>query len=385
MSTKTKHRRQTPRAAVWIHEHLLGPARRPPIVDVPQAAWDELRRTVERLRYAQRRGWHVAAGSLCDELDYTCGCLQRHLEAFRQQLPSKSAAQQVASPSEIAADLYALEQEFEDVVLMLKEHTISVLTAPIVLEDVELGPFRIVLHWERIGQTLAYEVIAEEDHAADGNSDVTHPHVRDQTLCEGEGTAAIKAALSAGRLMDFFVLVRQVLETYNSGSAHVLLSNWNGGTSCQSCGTWLSDDDYSSCERCSDVVCSECSNGCGSCSRYVCSGCSADCAECENQFCLACLTEAESSGRQLCGSCLEAQMKKDQSDDTKDEAPAAEPASPPQPPPTPPANPVCVGQTAPSPRPRTNRSRRVRSQQPRQPAARRRRAARPAAVHAGDG
>jgi len=385
MTTKTKQRRWALRAAVKIHEHLLGPARRPLLNDLPQTAWNELRLTVERLRYAQRRGWHVAAQSLCDDLHYTCGCLQRHLEAFRQQLPSKSVTQQVASPSEIAADLYALEQEFEDVVLLLKEHRISVLTAPIVLEDVELGPFRIVLHWERVGQVCAYELIAEEAHAAEGNSDVTHPHVRDQVLCEGEGMAAIKAALSSGRLLDFFVLVRQILETYNPGSAHVSLSNWSGGTFCQSCGTGLTDDDYSTCDRCSDVVCNDCSNGCSDCSRYVCSGCSADCAECENRFCLACLTEQEGTGRQLCETCLEAHMKKEQSDDTKDEAPASEPASAPQPLPAPAADPVCVGQAAPSPRRRPNRSRRVRGEQPRQPATRRRRAARRAAVHAGDG
>ena len=384
MTTKTKQRRWALRAAVKIHEHLVGPARQPTLNDLPQSSWDQLCRTVERLRYVQRRGWQVAAGSLCDDLHYTCGCVQRQLESFREQIPSKSAPQQVAAPSEIAADLQALEQEFEDVELLLKVHSVSVLTAPIVLEDVELGPFRIVLHWERIGQTRAYEVIAEEEHAAEGNSDVPHPHVRDQILCEGEGTAAIKVALSEGRVLDFFVLVRQILETYNSGSAHVSLSNWSGGTSCQSCGTSLSDDDYSTCDRCSDVVCSDCSNGCGSCSRYVCSGCSADCAECENQFCLACLTEAEGTGRQLCERCLEDQQK-EQSDEAINETAAAEPADPPQPPPTPAADAICVGQATPSPRSRTNRSRRIRSQQPGQPAARRRRAARPATVHAGDG
>jgi len=383
MTTKTKHRRWALRAAVKIHEHLLGPAHRPPLNDLPQAAWDELRRTVERLRYVQRRSWRVAAQSLCDDLHYSCGCVQRHLEWFREQLPSKSAPQQVAAPSEIAADLQALEQEFEDAELHLKEHNVSVLTAPIVLEDVELGSFRIVLYWERIGQTRAYDVIAEEAHAAEGNSDVTHPHVRDQTLCEGEGTAAIKAALSEGRLLDFFVLVRQVLETYNSSSTHVMLSNWNGGASCQGCGTSLSDDDYSTCERCSDVVCNDCSNGCSSCSRYVCSGCSAECAECENQFCLACLTEAEGTGRQLCETCLEKQ-RKEQSDEAITETVEAESADPLQPPATPAADPICVGETPASPRPRRNRSGRVRSQQPRQPAARGRRAARPAAVHAGN-
>ncbi len=385
MITKTKQRRWALRTAVKIHEHLLGPARRPPLSDLPQAAWDELHRTAERLRYAQRQGWHVAAQSLCDDLHYMSGSIQRHLEMFREQLPARSALQQVAPPSEIAADLQALEQEFEDVELHLKEHRVSVVTAPIVLEDVELGRFRIVLRWDRIGLAHAYEVIAEEERAAEGNSDVTHPHVRDQSLCEGDGAAAVKAALSSGRLLDFFVLVRQILGTYNPGSAHVSLSSWNGGASCQGCGTSLSEDDYSTCERCSDVVCSDCSNGCCGCQRYVCNECTGTCAACGNCFCLGCLSNHAGTFRLLCDTCLEDLEKKDQSDDKKDEAPAEEPADPPQPPPAAEADSVCVGQTAPSPRPRRNRSRRIRSEQPRQPATRRRRAARPAAVHAGDG
>ena len=35
-------------------------------------------------------------------------------------------------------------------------------------------------------------------------------------------------ALRAGRLLDFFQIVSRILETYNSGSAYVSLSHWNG-------------------------------------------------------------------------------------------------------------------------------------------------------------
>ena len=73
MTKATNDRRQNLRAAVKIHEHLLGPARQPPLSDLPQAAWDELCRTGERLRYVQCRGWQVAAQSLRDDLHYTAG------------------------------------------------------------------------------------------------------------------------------------------------------------------------------------------------------------------------------------------------------------------------------------------------------------------------
>jgi hypothetical protein len=57
-------------------------------------------------------------------------------------------------------------------------------------------------------------------------AEVTHPHVLDDHLCEGEGRQAIHAALTAGRLVDFFHLVKGILETYNEDSPYEALSDW---------------------------------------------------------------------------------------------------------------------------------------------------------------
>src|SRR5262249_49503777 len=149
----------------------------------------------------------------------------------------------VASAADIFADLMALDCEFEMVELNLQARYVAVLTPPIVLEDVYLGPFRIVLHWEQIGKPHAYDVIAVEPNCAEGQEDVTHPHVRDKLLCEGDGAMSIKAALTAGRVYDFFVLIRQVLGTYNPESAHVSLDNWIGRISCAGCGCPVSDEE----------------------------------------------------------------------------------------------------------------------------------------------
>ena len=65
-------------------------------------------------------------------------------------------------------------------------------TEGIVLEDVELGAFRIVLHWERIGAGRAYAVVALDPNCPVGRSDATHPHVEDHQLCEGAGATAIR-------------------------------------------------------------------------------------------------------------------------------------------------------------------------------------------------
>src|SRR5262249_40832646 len=152
------------------------------------------------------------------------------LENLRANLLSRSIPNSVATASQIVSDLLALADEFEDVQLDLKEHTVGALTPGIELEGVHLGPFRIVLSWERIGPAPhPYRVYGQEPYHPQDREDVTHPHVLDHQLCEGDGSGSIKAALSAGRLYDFFLLVRQILGTYNAESAYVSLADWKGG------------------------------------------------------------------------------------------------------------------------------------------------------------
>ena len=63
-------------------------------------------------------------------------------------------------------------------------------------------------------------MIALDPHPAALNDAVTHPHVSDERLCTGDAGAAIQAALAAGRVFDFFTLVRSVLVTYNPESPY---------------------------------------------------------------------------------------------------------------------------------------------------------------------
>ncbi len=49
------------------------------------------------------------------------------------------------------ADIRQLEVEFGDIEVKWKETVVRVVTDPIVLRNVELGPFAIDLHWDRIG------------------------------------------------------------------------------------------------------------------------------------------------------------------------------------------------------------------------------------------
>jgi len=304
MTNKSISRRQRLRAAQRIHDHLSRAALSSGLADVPAAAWHELHSTAGRLQYVIAREWRVAGQRVLDDLGYVARRFEREMIAFRERLPRSLSATLLSTPREIAADLLALEQEFDEFTLDLKERTLSVLTGPIDLDDISLGAFRIVLRWDHIGQSKAYEVEASEPNPADGNEEVTHPHVRDRLLCEGEGTAPIRAALSQGRLLDFFTLVRQTLQTYNVGSAHVTLDRWNS-VNCSDCGRRMFSEEHGSCERCDAPLCSDCSSGCQNCDVAVCGGCMGQCAECGDCFCLSCL-QSTTPSQLICASCLKA-------------------------------------------------------------------------------
>lgn len=318
MSTQTNLLRRQIRAAVQIHTHLVGGGRLSPLPVLYDHEWDELLATIKRFELVRDRGWQSAADSLLSTLDLSAASLSRRLDRFRYELPRTPSAIQVSGPRDIAADLAALEDEFEEVELNLQEKKLSVVTSAIELEGTYLGPFRIVLNWEEIGQGPCYDVIATDPQPADANDDVTHPHVTGESLCEGEGSIPIRKAIAQGRLLDFFTLVKQILETYNPDSAYVALSRWNGGEDCYECGYSMSHDESWGCERCSTTLCDDCRKICEDCESSLCSGCYSPCSDCDGAFCRGCLEFRPGTKVLICKQCLE---KGETSDD--DETPAS--------------------------------------------------------------
>jgi len=353
MSFDSKFRRQTVRAALSIHDQLTSSGAQISRLRLPESSWEALRRITRRLEVTATRGWHTAHQHLVDELDYFLRMLNRELDVVREELSAAPKLRQVSSARDIVADLEAIAGEFEGFTLDRKQQSLSVLTEPIELEGTYLGSFQIVLRWDQIGIQKAYEVIATEPFAAAGESDVTHPHVRDQSLCEGEGAAPIKAALAQGRLLDFFILVRQILETYNAESAHVGLEGWDGA-SCRDCGWRMPSSERGTCERCGASVCGECSSSCESCDRYVCGDCSGSCADCGSSLCSSCVATPDDVPRQLCETCHSHSTEEnhDSDDDqSADNEPADDPAplwteSTPDSGDTATLYPVCLGEAA---------------------------------------
>jgi hypothetical protein len=316
------------RLAAAIHTQLGGHRANESLIEMPVRPWERCLDLVRQIRRAQLRGWHLAVSLLSNDLDYSIRSLLIELSAVQQRLTCTANRQTLMTGSDVYRDLITLGGEFEQLDYDSKACRLSVTTEPITLEGIYLGSFEIQLHWARTNNSgePAYRAIAKDPHPAESRENVTHPHVMDEVLCEGDGKHGIRRALTEGRLLDFFTLVAGVLRTYNPESPFVELALWSG-SSCSDCGA-LVDEDYSySCSKCSDTVCGECETTCCGCDDYCCSGCIGSCAACEESYCRQCLKPCEACHRRVCSGCLDEQERctKCHEDESENEVGAAGP------------------------------------------------------------
>ncbi len=291
------------KAADRIH-HRLQPSQ-PSLTDrlFPQAPLHSWQMCVRRIRKAGDRQWSAALdivrrealAALAEMKDWIVGC--RGVLNPRIERPGDS------SVGDIYRDLVSLRDEFPEVAVEFSDSSVSVTTEPIVLEDIYLGPFEIKLSWANAGDSLGYEVLARDPHPPTTAEDVTHPHIESDHLCEGDGSMPIRQALQQGRLADFFLIVRQILATYNSGSAYVQLDQWSG-QSCSDCGGHYDDDSGVCCPECESEICDGCSRDCGSCASYYCGECISICGQCSDQTCNSCLRTCSGCDEPICEGCL---------------------------------------------------------------------------------
>ena len=203
-------------------------------------------RSLGRSRKAERRGFDRATKRLLADL--VCHAERLHLElSTRAAQWRKRPSVQGRRMSRTFRDLLALDEEFEEVNCDREASTLSVRTAPIDFLDVQLGPFRIELDWADCKSSFAYRVVALEPNPASSDESVTHPHVMNEQLCEGDGHSAIRAALEQGRVCDFFLLVAAVLDTYAAGNAFVEMDDWRGESCADGC--HISSEDACRCSR----------------------------------------------------------------------------------------------------------------------------------------
>ena len=279
---------------------------------------------------AVERNWTGSAEKIRLRIGRNLNDFSYHLQRFKDVINADSCKQ--PKLSDIFAELNQIEQDLGQLQFDLKEKTISIITEPISLDDISFGSFEIKLQiseMQKLYTDSPYRVIALEPNPAGADSNVTHPHVSSERLCEGDGHMAIRRALEDGRLCDFFTIIVNILQTYNPDSPYVSLDDWDG-VSCYDCGYTISGDDSYYCEYCERDYCSQCSTycqmcdtticlgcayECPSCNEPVCKHCTAVCTECEETFCKDCLTEEG-----LCKSCQE--DRKENCDEEQEESEA---------------------------------------------------------------
>jgi hypothetical protein len=234
------------------------------------------------------RGWFSAADRCCKMLNRSL-CDASYSVSLVKQLTDRPC-KDVPKLSFLVAELKQLRQEFGNIDYGNEHSSISVMTEPISLDDVYLGPFKIELHLDRLKDLYRdspYFVMALDPHPAATSEDVIHPHVTSEKLCEGDGVATIRTALEEGRLCDFFTMVRSILNTYNPDSAYISLSDWEGEP-CYDCGYVTDSENSYYCHFCDRSFCEECSTCCRNCDETVCLGCTVECEACEEPVCPRC-------------------------------------------------------------------------------------------------
>jgi hypothetical protein len=258
-----------------------------------------------QLTMAHDRGWNAAAGKIIESLRQ---CIRdspyNSAEAERAIKDAKPA--QVAL-WDVVSELQQCQEEFDGLEYTPDGTCLSITTDKIELEGVYLGEFQIALNLSGLSQVRhdsTYHIIALDPHTAASNGDVTHPHVSGEHMCEGDAAAAIGAALASGRIFDFFSLVKNVLNTYNSGSPYVSLSDWEGRP-CHDCGYTMNSDDTYFCSSCEEDFCQECISRCSVCDESTCGGCLETCSACGDQMCPSCKTTCPDCHKVLCKGCLD--------------------------------------------------------------------------------
>ena len=292
------------KAADRIHDRLH--PRKPSLSDrlFPEAPLHSWQMGLRRIRKAGDRQWsaalenirHEALAALAEMGDWIVGC--------RGVLNPRIERPGVSSVGDIYRDLVSLRDEFPKVAVEFSDSSVSVTTEPIVLDDIYLGPFEIKLNWADAGDSLSYEVFACDPYPPTTADNVTHPHVESNHLCEGDGGPLISQALQQGHLMDFFLIVRQILETYNSSSAYVQLDQWSGRP-CSDCGDHYDEESGVCCPDCESEVCDACSRSCQSCGSDYCGECLPSCMRCCDSTCNNCLKTCSGCDESVCEGCLE--------------------------------------------------------------------------------
>jgi len=287
--------------ALAVHERM----QRKPLITMilPTALWQDAERLASKMQKADQKNWDAAGTKLRHSLLRLLSDFREQISEIEEEIKLLFKPTMRSSLGNIYTELCVLDEEFNEVEFCFSHKQISVTTDDIQLEGIELGRFQIVLDWNSLNEPFPYSIEALDPNPAASCSSTTHPHIQSSRLCEGEGRVAIRSALEQGRFLDFFILIRQILETYNEDSPHVKLSDWHG-INCNDCGHHMDEDDQYRCEQCDTNICGMCSGSCPNCYETNCSECNRKCVGCDDWYCPGCVDLCETCNEYFCKECL---------------------------------------------------------------------------------
>jgi len=266
----------------------------------------EITSASKKLGMSLTHSWFAAAQSCDSNISRSLNDLQYSIQRAKQLIEAPDT--KLPKLSNLVEELVQLHAEFGSYDFDKAANTLSVETEPITLDGIYLGPFKIELQLEKLSNLYresSYCCIALDPHPAATSDEVTHPHVSNERVCEGDGVVAIRTALEQGRLCDFFTMVSNILNTYNPDSPYIPLADWDGEP-CYECGYVMDSENSYYCSYCDRSFCEECSTYCHSCDETICLGCAARCQVCEVLVCPGCAqTRCIECECVCCESCIE--------------------------------------------------------------------------------
>lgn len=265
---------------------------------------DQCAVTRRKLAKAVARRYFGAAKRLRRRAENLLNDLRIQLDTAARSVGTTPAP--VPRLGDVLRELDQLADEFGSWHFDRDDQAICVLTDPIELDGLYLGPFEmrlILASFDQLRMAPPLTVIAKDPHPAGNAEHVTHPHVSDERMCAGDAVTPMASALETGRICDFFMIVRSVLTNYNPDSPYVAIEDWEGEC-CADCGGTIYEDDRCTCELCDQTYCNECMGMCRNCDCPTCLGCLKQCTFCDEWACRDCMKTCSDCGEACCSACL---------------------------------------------------------------------------------
>lgn len=269
---------------------------------------NELEKWVGQLAHCQTHSWSHAYNYLSNNM------IQGMLQSIQGKagiLERKICGDSIKIPriKDLMPEIKSLTHNFTQV--RFRRGKLSVLTDRIKFEDIDLGRFKIIFDFNMHLSECNYEdmisIQAKSPNPAAEDTNVTHPHVKDNRPCLGEALPLIQEAFVQGRLESFFMILDSMLKTYNPGSPYVAIRDWeNEGYICGRCDERMPRDEMIYCDSCEREVCENCQIYCRVCDYYGCMYCvSQTCTSCNRNLCHSCSQYAcEDCGEDVCEDCV---------------------------------------------------------------------------------